>query len=172
MDLLLESKKANKAAYVDLVDKYFPVFYKAAKIYLYDEEDIVKVLQTDLEKTYSEIVNCKTEKSFVMWALKYIIPDSMALQKRNAKQKKKPGNTRALNDNPFTINDLLKTMPDEFKPVGFLYYYVDLLPEEISKILKISDSTVINVLESHRVEFYELVKHKEAEMYNERVKKQ
>lgn len=170
MDLIYESKKANKAAFKQLIDKYYTTFYKAARIYLKNENDLHKVLSSTLEKTYSEIVNCKTEKDFVLWELRLLFPKAQALHAANLRKKKKEDDERAaLNYDPLTINDLLKSMPDEYKEIAFLYYYVNLYTNEIARLLKIPEPTVINTLQKYRVEFYELVKHKEAEIYYERV---
>ena len=170
MDLIQESKRANKAAYQQLIEKYYTCFYKAARIYLRSESELHKILSSTLEKTYSEIVNCKSEKDFVLWELKLLFPKAQELRNANLRKKKSIDDEKAqLNYDPLTINDLLKSMPDEYKEIAFLYYYVNLYTNEIARLLHVPEPTVVNILGKYRIEFYELVKHKEAEIYYERV---
>ena len=92
------------------------------------------------------------------------------MKKKSLRKKKSIDDEKAqLNYDPLTINDLLKSMPDEYKEIAFLYYYVNLYTNEIARLLHVPEPTVINILGKYRIEFYELVKHKEAEIYYERV---
>lgn len=82
MDLLLEAKKSNKEAFYDLVDKYNHIFYKTARVFFTDDEDINPVLHKSLAQAFTELSNVKTEQEFLCWTLRIIIFDC-------AKQKEK-----------------------------------------------------------------------------------
>ena len=186
MDLLQEAKKSNKQAYIDLVNKYNHIFYKAARIYFFSDKDVYTVLEHALSKAFREVVNFKSEKEFLCWTLRTIIVYGSELKikyskdvDRKIKNKEfsvnigdKITSTESMVDNAeyqayrraSVVEEYLTSIEEGFRPIAFLYYYADLTTEEIGKVLKISEFAVNNKLKSIRIKIYEMIKNKEVDL--------
>ena len=62
------------------------------------------------------------------------------------------------------VEEYITSIEEGFRPIAFLYYYADLTPEEISKVLKISEFAVNSKLKPIRIKIYEMIKNKEVDL--------
>ena len=99
MELLQEVKKSNKQAFIDLVEKYNHIFYKAARLYFISDKDVYAVLEHALSKAFREVVNFKTEKEFLCWTLRTIIVYGSELKQKYSKDV-----DRKIRNKEFSVN--------------------------------------------------------------------
>lgn len=85
MDLLLEAKKSNKEAFYKLVNKYNHIFYKTARVFFTNDDDIYAALEASLVQSFKELVNVKTEREFLCWSLKVLIYNCAKLKEKHSK---------------------------------------------------------------------------------------
>lgn len=186
MELLQEVKKSNKQAFNSLIEKYNHIFYKAARLYFFSDKDVYTVLEHSFTKAFREIVNFKTEKEFLCATLRIIIIYGAELKQKYSKDVDrkirnkefsvnigdKITSTESMVDNAeyqayrrsSVVEEYITSIEEGFRPIAFLYYYANLTPEEISKILKISEFSVNNKLKPIRIKIYEMIKNKEVDL--------
>lgn len=186
MELLQEVKKSNKQAFIDLVEKYNHIFYKAARLYFISDKDVYAVLEHALSKAFREVVNFKTEKEFLCWTLRTIIVHGSELKQKYSKDVDrkirnkefsvnigdKITSTESMVDNAeyqayrraSVVEEYITSIEEGFRPIAFLYYYANLTTDEIGKILKMSEFAVNNKLKSIRIKIYEMIKNKEVDL--------
>lgn len=186
MDLLQEAKKSNKQAYNELVEKYNHIFYKTARIFFTNDEDIYPAIQNSLSQAYRELANVKTEHEFICWTLKILIYDCAKLKEKNSKDIDKQLRARksaiSITDKvaitQTTIGDLeyqayrrnsvveeyITSIEPEYRVPALLYFYANLSIQEIAKILKVSEFHIKQVIEKSRIKIYEMIKNKEVDL--------
>lgn len=183
MDLLQESKKSDKTAFNSLIEKYNTIFYKLARLYFYTDDEIKPLLSKSFIRLYTDIVNAKTERDFLILGIKIIIQD---FQKEKISHKERH---MTLTDLSISIGDkitsskvnnaiveyqtyrkascveeYLSSIKEEWRLSAFLYYYANLTIPEISSILKVSESSLNKDFEQIRIKIYEMIKNKEVDL--------
>lgn len=190
MDLLKEAKHSNKMAFNKLVENYHHILYKTARVYLKREDDINKIIKETLAKAYSDIVNVKCEEDFLPWVLQILIPKAKKLSEEYKEDFLKDFEKEFSKfDVSFDINDKISlsstnrtlleykkyrdssiveeyitSIDENFRLIAILYYYADLPITTIAKILKVPEFTIHSKLEKIRVQLYEMIKTKEADL--------
>lgn len=186
MDLLQEAQKSNKAAFNELVDQYKHIFYKAARIYFINDKDVYTVLEQALSKSFREIINVKNEREFLCWSLRLIFQTAEELKTKYEKDVDRKINSKnlsvSINDKitssetsldsdeyqayrrASVVEEYITSIEESSRPIALLYYYADLTPQEIGKVLKISEFTVNDKLKSIRIKIYEMIKNKEVDL--------
>jgi RNA polymerase sigma factor (sigma-70 family) len=189
MDLLQEAKKSNKNAFNELVEIYNHIFYKTARIYFNNDKDIYKVIKSALSITFSDIVNAKDERDFLCLAIQILLEECEKFKKKFSKDFKRKIDSQILTVNigdnitsaetnldnveyqayrkASVVEEYITSINEEFRVIAILYYYADLTPKEISKILKVSQSEVIQKIDDMRIKIYEIIKNKEVDIYYE-----
>lgn len=186
MDLLYEAKKSNKQAFNELVEKYSHIFYKTARIYFITDKDIYTVIEPSLSEAFREIVNAKNEKDFLCLALKILLSNCESLKKQFSKDIDKKINSKQLGVNigdkiaisetnlenedyqayrkVSIVEEYITSIEEEYRVIALLYYYANLSPAEISTIIKESESSIKEKLNSIRIKIYEMIKNKEVDL--------
>ncbi len=186
MDLILEAKKSNKKAFYELVDKYNHIFYKTARIFFTDDDDIYPILEKSLTQAFRDLVNVKTEQEFLCLTLKILIFKCSQLKDKYSKDyNKRLGSreiaisitdkvsiTEASIGNPeyqeyrrtSVVEEYITSIEPEFRVPSLLYFYADLSIPEIAKILKDSESQITRIIDKSRIKIYEMIKNKEVDL--------
>lgn len=186
MDLLLEAKKSNKKAFYELVKKYNHVFYKLARIFFTNDEDIYPVIKKSLSQTYKEIVNVKTEDEFLCWALKLLIIDCKKAKEQHSKDFDRKFGKREISINitdkvsisestvgnmeyqayrrTSVVEEYITSIEASHRIPALLYFYANLSIENIAKILKESEFTITKIIDKSRIKIYEMIKNKEVDL--------
>lgn len=151
MDLLDESKKGNKNAFIGLASQYNHIFYKTSRLFFTNDKDIEEVIKSALLQTFVEITNISTEKDFLAYCLQNLI------LKCNETQKTKTLKTRKKS----FVEEQLVQLIEYLRMPTILYYYANLSICEISKILKISEKETSNFITEARLKLCEILKEKE-----------
>ena len=186
MDLLAEAKKSNKQAFYELVNKYNHIFYKTARVFFTDDNDISPILEKSLLQAFKDLVNVKDEKDFLCWTLRIIIFDCTKQKEKFSKDyRKRLGNREiavSISDK-ITISDSIvdnheyqayrkSSVVEEYitsiEPAAripsLLYFYANLSIDDISKILKDPESDIEEIIKKSRIKIYEMIKNKEVDL--------
>lgn len=186
MDLLVEAKKSNKKAFYELVEKYNHIFYKTARIFFTDDEDIYPVLQTSLSQAYKELVNVKTEEEFLCWTLRIIIIDCTKQKEKHSKDINRKLGKREISINitdkvsisestvgnleyqayrrSSVVEEYITSIEASHRIPALLYFYANLSIQDIAKILKESEFNISKIIDKSRIKIYEMIKNKEVDL--------
>lgn len=186
MDLLLEAKKSNKEAFYDLVDKYNHIFYKTARIFFTNDEDIYPIIEKSLLKSYKELVNVKNEQEFLCWTLRIIILDCAKQKEKFSKDFRRKAGAREIAINitdkvaisesavsnfeyqeyrkSSVVEEYITSIEPTARIPSLLYFYANLSIEEIAKILKDSEDEITKIIDKSRIKIYEMIKNKEVDL--------
>jgi RNA polymerase sigma-70 factor (ECF subfamily) len=183
MDLLQEAKKSDKHAYNELVEKYNHIFYKTARVYFTQDEDIDTVLEPTFTQSYKELANVKNEREFILWTLRILISNCEIQKKKFEKDADRKINSKELTiritdkissseavigsseyqlyRKASIVEEYITSIKAEHRLPALLYFYADLSIQEIAKLLKISQNVVTSIIDENRIKIYEMIKNKE-----------
>lgn len=186
MDLLVEAKKSNKKAFYELVEKYNHIFYKTARIFFTNDEDIYPVIQTALSQSYKELVNVKTEEEFLCWTLRIIIIDCKKLKEKHSKDINRKFGKREISINitdkvsisestvgnleyqayrrSSVVEEYITSIEAPHRIPALLYFYANLSIQDIAKILKEPEFNITKIIDKSRIKIYEMIKNKEVDL--------
>ncbi len=186
MDLLVEAKKSNKDAFYELVNKYNHIFYKTARVFFTDDSDIYPIIEKSLLQSFKDLVNVKDEREFLCWTLRILIFDCTKQKEKFSKDyRRKLGNREiafsitdkvAISEstvgnleyqryrNSSVVEEYITSIEPTARIPALLYFYADLSIEEISKILKDSESDITEIINKSRIKIYEMIKNKEVDL--------
>lgn len=151
MDLLEESKKGNKIAFIELTSKYNHIFYKISRLFFTNDKDIEEILEKVFSKTFIEIVNIRSEQEFLTKSI-YVL-----ISKCNEKEDSEIIKIRKKS----FVEEKLSKIIEYLRLPALLYYYADLSTVEISKILKISELEASNFIAESRLKLSKELKKEE-----------
>lgn len=186
MDLLLEAKKSNKKAFYELVDKYNHIFYKTARVFFTNDDDIYPVLEKSLTQSFKELVNVKNEQEFLCWTLKILIFKCAKLKDQYSKDYSRKLGSReiaisitdkiAISESTVgnveyqayrrnsVVEEYITSIEPEFRIPALLYFYANLSIPEIAKVLKDSEFQISRIIDKSRIKIYEMIKNKEVDL--------
>lgn len=186
MDLLVEAKKSNKTAFYELVEKYSHIFYKVARIFFNNDEDIYPVIQKTLTQSYKELVNVKTENDFLCWTLRILIMNCQKLKGKYSKDFSKKYGKQEISINitdkvsisestvgnleyqAYRRNSVVEEYITSIEPAhripALLYFYANLSVENISDVLKEPEFNIKKIIDKSRIKIYEMIKNKEVDL--------
>ena len=186
MNLLEKAKKSNKEAFYELVDQYNHIFYKTARVFFTDDNDIYPVIEKSLLQSFKDLVNVKSEKEFLCWTLRILIFNCASQKEKFSKDyRKKLGNrevTICITDkiaisestvgnleyqeyrNSSVVEEYITSIEPSARIPSLLYFYANLSIEEISQILKDSKNEIEEIINKSRIKIYEMIKNKEVDL--------
>lgn len=188
MDLLVEAKHNNKAAFNELFKKYSNIFYKTARVFFMNETDITIVFKKTMFYTFKNLVEVKDEKEFLIWTLKYLIESSNELVEQNKKDINKQIEEKNLKllvsgsngiSSTFSaeymeeyklyrkesiVEEYLTSISKDLRLPSVLYFYANLSIEDISKITGINTDNLSILIDKARTAIYEIIMNKEVDL--------
>lgn len=188
MDLLLEAKHNNKAAFNELFKKYSNIFYKTARVFFMNETDVTIVFKRTMHYTFKNLVEVKDEKEFLIWTLKNLINFSNELVEQNKKDINKQIEEKNLKllvsgsngiSSTFSaeymeeyksyrqesiVEEYLTSISKDLRLPSILYFYADLSIEDISKITGINTDNLTIMIDKARIAIYEIIMNKEVDL--------
>lgn len=186
MDLLVEAKKSNKEAFYELVDKYNHIFYKTARVFFTDDDDIYPVIEKSLLQSFKDLVNAKNEKEFLCLTLRILIFNCTRQKEKFSKDyRKRLGNREiafcitdkvAISEstvgnleyqayrNSSVVEEYITSIEPSARIPSLLYFYANLSVDDISKILKDSEKEIAEIIKKSRIKIYEMIKNKEVDL--------
>lgn len=150
-DLVKKAKKGDHKAFSDLIKYFENDMYKVAKCRLEKEDDALDALQETIISAFNSIKNLSNAKAFKAWIIKILINNCNAIYREN-----KNSNTISIDQYDIDNSDistydissniefesLISILNQEEKTIMILYYSEKYTTKEISKILKINESTI------------------------------
>lgn len=136
MDLLEESKKGNKIAFIELTSKYNHIFYKISRLFFTNDKDIEEILEKVFSKTFIEIINVNTKQEFLTWFISNLISE--------CNEKNETENITVRKNS--LVEEQLSNLIEYLRLPALLYFYANLSTIEISKILKITEQETSNFI--------------------------
>lgn len=140
----------NDDAFVLLMEQNMQSMYKAAWVYLKNEEDIADAIQDTILTCYEKLNTLKHPEYFKTWMIRIL------LNKCNNIIKKGPVYTnlevlkdKGTLDHAFERSEwqeLLGKLDEKYSIVFLMYYYEQMPVKEIGKALQISQNTVLTRL--------------------------
>lgn len=188
MDLLLEAKHNNKAAFNELFRKYSNIFYKTARVFFMNETDVTIVFKRTMHYTFKNLVEVKDEKEFLIWSLKNLIAFSNELVEQNKKDINKQIEEKNLKllvsgsdgiSSSFSaeymeeyrdyrknsiVEEYLTSIAKDLRLPAVLYFYAELSIEDISKITGLTIDNLNILIDKARIGIYEIIMNKEVDL--------
>lgn len=150
-DLVKKAKKGDSEAFSDLIKYFQNDLYKVAKCRLEKEDDVLDALQETIISAFNSIKNLSNIKAFKPWIIKILINNCNAIYRENKDSNTIPIDQYDIdNCNASTYNissniefeSLISVLSQEEKTIMVLYYSERYTTKEISKILKVNESTI------------------------------
>lgn len=149
-ELVKKAKKNDENAFNELILLTQKEMYLIAKTKLKDEDDIADAIQETILSCYKNLRKLRDNKLFKTWLIKILINECNKIYKKRKKQnvsyeEKEVENYFVLEDDSFdniSFDILIRNLNEEEKLILTLYYYSGYSTKEISKIIKINESTI------------------------------
>lgn len=129
----------------EIIEKYTKMIYRIAYIYLKSKTDAEDIVQDVLLKYVMNTKPFKDENHRKNWIIQVTVHLCINLKKSAWKRKVVPLNDETLSlqtEEQYKILNELDSLKEKYRMVVQLFYFEDLSIEEISKVLKISESNV------------------------------
>lgn len=150
-ELVEKAKKNDENAFNELIYLTQNEMYLIAKSRLKNEDDIADAIQETIIACYKNLRKLRNSSFFKTWLVKILINECNKIYKRKKKYNDYNDQT-IINEYQNEIDQiqldsvsfdyLIRNLKDEEKLILTLYYYSDYSTKEISKILKINESTI------------------------------
>lgn len=144
----------NDDSFVLLMEQNMQSMYKAAWVYLKNEDDIADAIQDTILACYEKLNTLKNPQYFKTWMIRILLNKcSDILKKRHpyieiADIKDNGAPDHALERSEW--QNLLGTLDEKYSIVFLMYYYEQMPVKEIGKALQISQNTVLTRLRRGR----------------------
>ncbi len=149
-ELVEKAKRNDEQAFNELIISIQEEMYLIAKSKLRNEDDIADAIQEAILLCYKNIKKLRNNKSFKTWLIKILINECNNIYRRRKKnqisyEEENIENYLKVEENNFQnigFDILIRNLKDDEKLILSLYYYSEYSTKEISKILKIKESTI------------------------------
>ena len=151
MEKLVEkAKKNDEQAFNKLIVLVQEEMYLIAKSKLKNEDDVADAIQEAILLCYKNIRKLRDNKFFKTWLIKILINECNKIYKKQKKnhvsyEEENIENYLKVEETNFQnigFDILIRNLKDDEKLILSLYYYSEYSTKEISKILKIKESTI------------------------------
>lgn len=149
-ELVEKAKKNDEQAFNELILLVQKEIYLIAKAKLKNEDDMADAIQETILSCYRNLKKLRNSSLFKTWLIKILINECNKIYKKRKKynisyEDKEVENYLVVEDNSFdniSFDILIRNLKDDEQLILTLYYYSNYSTKEISKILKINESTI------------------------------
>lgn len=149
-ELVEKAKKNDEQAFNELILLIQKEIYLIAKAKLKNEDDMADAIQETILSCYRNLKKLRNSSLFKTWLIKILINECNKIYKKRKKynisyEDKEVENYLVVEDNSFdniSFDILIRNLKDDEQLILTLYYYSNYSTKEISKILKINESTI------------------------------
>ena len=146
-ELVKRAKAGDNDAFAQLIDKNRLTMYKAAKVFLSNEEDVADVISETILNAYEKLSQLREDKYFSTWLVRILINQCNAFIRQKGRmiiteQEVLAMQPAKLHDNEDDFYEILEGIEEKYKIVLILYYGEEFSVKEIGRILGISTNTV------------------------------
>lgn len=153
MLLIKRAQKHDTDAFIQLIEEYKTAFYKVAKTYLKNEEDVADVIQGTILSAYEHIGELKTVSYFKTWLIRILInhcTDVVRQQKRVVSMEQAEEQTGTFLESDYEFYELIRELPEKDRTIFLLYYGECFNAREIAELLGWNENTVKSRLQRGR----------------------
>lgn len=149
-ELVEKAKKNDEQAFNELILLVQKEIYLIAKAKLKNEDDMADAIQETILSCYRNLKKLRNSSLFKTWLIKILINECNKIYKKRKKynisyEDKEVENYLVVEDNSFdniSFDILIRNLKDDEQLILTLYYYSNYSTKEISKILKLNESTI------------------------------
>ncbi len=152
-ELVKRAKKGDADAFNEIIPQVKRRMYIIAKSKLYNEEDVLDIMQITFTKAFKYLKQLKDESKFTSWITSILINSCNTFLKRSLKSEKTlydindldsyySENTYIEVDKEIDFFMLIKMLSEDEKVLVSMYYSEEYTTKEISEILGISENTI------------------------------
>ena len=149
-ELVEKAKKNDEEAFNKLIILVQEEMYLIAKSKLKNEDDVADAIQEAILLCYKNVRKLRDNKFFKTWLIKILINECNKIYKKRKKnhvsyEEENIENYLKVEETNFQnigFDILIRNLRDDEKLILSLYYYSEYSTKEISKILKIKESTI------------------------------
>lgn len=152
-ELIKKAKKGDADAFNEIIPIIKRRLYIIAKSRLYNEEDVLDIMQITFTKAFKSLKQLKDESKFTSWITNILINSCNTFLKKDLKDKNISYETDDFDsyyaddeyieiDKEIDFFMLIKMLNDDEKMLISMYYSEEYTTKEISEILKISENTI------------------------------
>lgn len=151
MEELVEKAKQNdEEAFNELIILLQSDMYLIAKSKLKNEDDISDAIQETILSCYKNLRKLRNNSLFKSWLIKILVNECNKIYRKRKKhnvsyEENQIESYLMFEDNSFEnigFDIFIRNLNDDEKLILTLYYYLEYSTKEISKILKINESTI------------------------------
>ena len=151
--LVRKARKGDSAAFIELIKCCEQSMYKAAWVYLKNDQDVADAIQETILTCFEKIHTLREPKYFKTWMIRILINHCNKILKKQNDFLELENMEQGGCDNEmetFEWQELLLSLEESSRIIVQLYYYEELSIKEIADILKMNKNTVTTKLSRAR----------------------
>ena len=160
-NLIRKAKKGDADAFSELVQSFVPGLYRTARAILMNDEDAADAIQETILVCWEKLNNLKEDKYFKTWVTRILINKCYEIIRVNQKviyMEELPEAASPEEVDSLEWKEAMNAIDEKYRVVLILFYAEGFHTKEISKMLKIPDSTVRTRLARGRKQLAEYFK--------------
>ena len=155
-DLVTAAKNGDKEAFVQLIRINKQSMYKAAWVYLRNEQDIADALQNTILSCYEKIQGLREVKYFKTWLIRILINKCNDILRKGKRECSydviSEQGDAGMSTARYEFEELMNQLDEKYRTVLILYYAEGFKVREIAQLLEMEENTVKTRLSRGRKE--------------------
>ena len=151
--LVTAAKNGDKEAFVQLIRINKQSMYKAAWVYLRNEQDIADALQNTILSCYEKIQGLREVKYFKTWLMRILINECKDILRQKNHDTELDNFSEGVQCEDLDLcewKQLLLCLDEESRKIVELYYFDEFSVKEIGNLLEMNSNTVSTKLSRAR----------------------
>ena len=154
--LVTAAKNGDKEAFVQLIRINKQSMYKAAWVYLRNEQDIADALQNTILSCYENIQGLREVKYFKTWLIRILINKCNDILRKGKRECSydviSEQGDAGMSTARYEFEELMNQLDEKYRTVLILYYAEGFKVREIAQLLEMEENTVKTRLSRGRKE--------------------
>ena len=154
--LVTAAKNGDKEAFVQLIRINKQSMYKAAWVYLRNEQDIADALQNTILSCYEKIQGLREVKYFKTWLIRILINKCNDILRKGKRECSydviSEQRDAGMSTVRYEFEELMNQLDEKYRTVLILYYAEGFKIREIAQLLEMEENTVKTRLSRGRKE--------------------
>ena len=159
--LVTAAKNGDKEAFVQLIRMNKQSLYKAAWVYLRNEQDIADALQNTILSCYENIQGLREVKYFKTWLMRILINECKDIFRQKNHDTELDNFAEGVHCEELDLcewKQLLLCLDEESRKIVELYYFDEFSVKEISALLEMNSNTVSTKLSRARAKLKKVIR--------------
>lgn len=159
--LVTAAKNGDKEAFVKLIQINKQSLYKAAWVYLQNEQDIADALQNTILSCYENIQRLREVKYFKTWLMRILINECKDILRQKNHDAELDNFVEGVHCEDLNLcewKQLLLCLDEESRKIVELYYFDEFSIKEISVLLEMNSNTVSTKLSRARAKLKRVIR--------------